>query len=213
MSTSDRIVVCQRFVPRCIALTQPLLRCLSIVVSRVRAVLFSVRRAHAPAFLRGSALGVSQCQDSKKSKSQAALKGAAQGVFAQTEVARRRLWKHLEVRQLLSSTWFVAPWGSNTNAGTIGAPFQTIQQAANVARPGDDVEIRAGVYDETVTPRNSGTAFSPHHLRSLQRRNVTISGASPISGWNDYSGSIYSAPMPVDLARETMSLRQRVGHQ
>ena len=45
---------------------------------------------------------------------------------------------------------------SDRNPGTATEPFATIQKAANVARPGDVVKIRDGVYRETVVPANSG---------------------------------------------------------
>ena len=40
----------------------------------------------------------------------------------------------------------------------IGEAFRTIQRAANLARPGDTVFVRAGTYRETVRPANNGTA-------------------------------------------------------
>ena len=64
----------------------------------------------------------------------------------------------LEPRQLLSTTWFVSIAGSDKNPGTIARPFLTIQHAANLAKPGDVVDIRGGKYHETVTPTQSGTA-------------------------------------------------------
>ena len=38
--------------------------------------------------------------------------------------------------KLLLSTYYVATTGSNTAAGTITAPWATIQQAANKVKPG-----------------------------------------------------------------------------
>ncbi len=64
----------------------------------------------------------------------------------------------LEVRTLLSAYYVSASSGVDGGAGTLGQPFRTIQEAANVAAPGDTVFIMAGVYHETVTPANSGSA-------------------------------------------------------
>ncbi len=64
----------------------------------------------------------------------------------------------LEPRQFLSSTYFVATNGSDSNPGTIAAPFQTIQHAASIAGPGDTVDIRGGTYRESVKPARSGSA-------------------------------------------------------
>ena len=102
--------------------------------------------------------------------------------------------ENLESRELLSHTWFVSPSGSNANPGTISAPFQTIQKAANAAISGDHVEIETGVYHETVTPPHSGVTFEAYN-----HEKVTVSGADPVKGWTDYKGSIYSASMGWDL--------------
>jgi hypothetical protein len=43
--------------------------------------------------------------------------------------------------------YYVSPTGSDSNAGTSAAPFQTIQHAANVVNPGDMVIVRDGTYN------------------------------------------------------------------
>lgn len=103
----------------------------------------------------------------------------------------------LEERQLFANTWFVSPTGSNYNAGTLAAPFQTIQQAANIAQPGDTVMIEGGIYHETVTPANSGTAAAPITYEAYENESVTIDGADPITGWS--STPVYQAPMGWNL--------------
>jgi hypothetical protein len=105
----------------------------------------------------------------------------------------------LEPRQLLSTTFFVATNGSDTNAGTIGAPFLTIQHAASIAQPGDTVDIRGGTYHQTVTPASSGAPGAPITFQSYNGENVIIDGADPVTGWSNYSGSIYQANDPTDL--------------
>ena len=45
-----------------------------------------------------------------------------------------------------AKVFYVAPKGSNTNAGTIAAPFLTIQRAQEAVSPGDTVYIRGGLY-------------------------------------------------------------------
>jgi hypothetical protein len=123
----------------------------------------------------------------------------ARRVFARGGDSRQAIVENLESRELLSNTWFVSPSGSNSNPGSISAPFQTIQQAANKAQPGDHVEIETGVYHETVTPPHSGTPGAPIVFEAYNNEKVTISGADPITGWTKYSGNIYSAPMSWNL--------------
>src|SRR5215213_4437884 len=76
--------------------------------------------------------------------------------------ARETQWtfESLEARRLLTA-WYVSTSGDNANPGTLQQPFKTIQQAADVAQPGDNVFVRGGVYRETVTPARSGRAGSP----------------------------------------------------
>jgi hypothetical protein len=106
----------------------------------------------------------------------------------------------LERRQLMSTTWYVATTGSDANPGTVTAPFQTIQQAANLAQAGDTVLIRGGIYHETVTPAHSGTSASPITYAAYNNESVTLDGADPIGGWaNPNGGGIYGATLGWDL--------------
>jgi hypothetical protein len=97
---------------------------------------------------------------------------------------------------------FVSTGGSDSNLGTIDAPFRTIQKAASVARAGDTVYIRTGTYRETVSPVNSGTVSAPITFMPYNNEIVTVSGADIISGWTLHSGNIYRAPMSWTLNEE-----------
>jgi parallel beta-helix repeat protein len=51
-----------------------------------------------------------------------------------------------QVSPAAGSTYYVSPDGSDTAAGTEGAPFRTIQRAASLVDAGDTVVVRAGRY-------------------------------------------------------------------
>ncbi|MGH6878800.1 MAG: DUF1565 domain-containing protein, partial [Rhizomicrobium sp.] len=53
-------------------------------------------------------------------------------------------------------TYYVATNGSDSNDGSIDAPWRTVQHAADVAVAGDTVLVRQGVYNEYVGFRTSG---------------------------------------------------------
>ncbi len=56
------------------------------------------------------------------------------------------------------SSFYVSTTGSDTNPGTQAAPWRTIQHAADVARAGNTISVRGGVYEELVTVKSSGNA-------------------------------------------------------
>jgi parallel beta-helix repeat protein len=47
-------------------------------------------------------------------------------------------------------TCYVSPQGNDLAAGTLRAPWRTLQHAANAARPGDTINVRAGTYSGFV---------------------------------------------------------------
>jgi hypothetical protein len=55
-------------------------------------------------------------------------------------------------------TYYVSTSGNDSNAGTLAAPWRTIQKAANTVQPGDTVQVRAGTYNEVVTLKTSGNS-------------------------------------------------------
>ncbi|HEY2587637.1 MAG TPA: right-handed parallel beta-helix repeat-containing protein [Tepidisphaeraceae bacterium] len=97
------------------------------------------------------------------------------------------------------STWYVATTGSDSHPGSLRQPFQTIQQAANVAQPGDTVMIRGGTYRETVVPPRSGADGAPITFEAFRGERVTIDGADPINQWSNGSSGIRQATVAWDL--------------
>ena len=96
-----------------------------------------------------------------------------------------------------AANYYVATNGSDayTSAQTtnLATPWLTIQKAASVMVAGDTCYIRSGVYRETVTPANSGTATLPITYRPYDNEVVTVSGAEVVTGWSLHSNGIYRA--------------------
>ncbi len=96
------------------------------------------------------------------------------------------------------------------NGGSTDGPFRTIQRCATVATAGSTCNIRAGIYRETITPANNGTAIDPITFQSYNNEDVTISGNDVVTGWtaHDLTGgkAIYKANMPW-----TMNVRSTAG--
>ncbi len=68
--------------------------------------------------------------------------------------------------QTTSQQLYVSPIGSDTNPGTMQAPFRTISRAALFAVPGTIVHVAPGVYEGGLRTAASGTAAAPIYYRS-----------------------------------------------
>jgi len=77
---------------------------------------------------------------------------------------------------LTGNIYYVATTGSDSNPGTITEPFATLQHAASIARPGDTVFARGGVYNALLTLTASGTATAPITFASYPGELATIDG-------------------------------------
>ena len=88
------------------------------------------------------------------------------------------------------TTWHVAPGGSDAAAGTLAAPFATIQHAADLVLPGDTVLVRAGTYRELVTVTRSGTAGAEVVFAAYPGERPVLDGAGLLPG-TDLNGVFY----------------------
>jgi Right handed beta helix region len=94
-------------------------------------------------------------------------------------------------------SWWVAPTGSDAAAGTSAAPFATIQHAADMAQPGDEIRVRPGLYFQTLDTPRSGTAAAPIFL-TADAPGVILDGADPAyrnrTDWLSEGGGVWSVP-------------------
>jgi hypothetical protein len=77
---------------------------------------------------------------------------------------------------LTGTIYYVATNGNDSNPGTPGAPFATLQHAAKIAVPGDTVLARGGVYHQKLTLTKSGTAAAPITFASFPGETATLDG-------------------------------------
>jgi hypothetical protein len=57
-----------------------------------------------------------------------------------------------------SRPFYVSTDGSDLNAGSLARPWRTIQHAVDLASPGVTIDVRGGIYNESVNIRVSGTS-------------------------------------------------------
>ena len=75
--------------------------------------------------------------------------------------------------------------------GSQDHPFRSIQQAAQTARPGDEVLVAPGIYREYVDPLYAGTEDARITYRSTEPLGAVITGAEQIKTWELYQDSVW----------------------
>jgi hypothetical protein len=95
------------------------------------------------------------------------------------------------------STFYVSTTGSDSNAGSLGAPWLTIQHAANTVTAGATVYVFGGTYSESVSFPSSGTASAPITFENypgqipiIDGTSVTCCTSNPASSGNETQGLI-----------------------
>ena len=100
-----------------------------------------------------------------------------------------------------AETYEVAQRDANASdeaTGTREHPWRTISKAAAVAKAGDTVLIRDGIYREAVVVKSSGTAAAPIIFQTAAGADVRLSGADRLVGWQPAAEgpAIYRVPWP-----------------
>ncbi len=80
---------------------------------------------------------------------------------------------------------------TRTGDGSKERPFKWINDAAKVAKPGDEVLVAPGVYREYVNPLNGGTEDARITYRSIEPLGAVITGAEKVTGWEKYEGTTW----------------------
>ncbi|TLX71780.1 hypothetical protein E9993_19560 [Labilibacter sediminis] len=109
---------------------------------------------------------------------------------------------------------YVATNGSDTNSGSLAAPFASIQKAVSVMSAGDTCFIREGNYHETVSINGlSGTENAPIVFMPYEDEKVTLDGTETFDiSWTNNNGT-YQTTLPKDIWQlfidETMMVSAR----
>ncbi len=75
--------------------------------------------------------------------------------------------------------------------GYPGVPLASLVGACAVARAGETIMLRGGVYRQTLRPGSDGVT-----VRAMKGESVIISGADVIEGWQREADGSWSAPLP-----------------
>ncbi|MBW8793787.1 MAG: RICIN domain-containing protein [Streptomyces sp.] len=107
------------------------------------------------------------------------------------------------------ATYYVAPNGDDANAGTISAPFKTLQHARDVVRTVNDnmsgdinVYLRGGTYpvSSTIdfTSADSGTNGHQIVYAAYPGEKPVLEAGVQVTGWTQHSGNIWKATLNRD---------------
>lgn len=88
--------------------------------------------------------------------------------------------------------YYVNAAAARSGNGSEEYPFQAIQEAANIAKPGDEVLVFPGVYRENVDPHHAGSEENRIVYRSVEPLKAVITGAESVKGWQPESDGVYS---------------------
>ncbi|GAA1287210.1 hypothetical protein GCM10009634_36320 [Saccharothrix xinjiangensis] len=113
---------------------------------------------------------------------------------------------HSRASAATQATYYVAPDGNDANAGTIAAPFRTVQRARDVVRAtkgsmsGDiHVQLRGGEYPVgsaiEFTPADSGTNGHRVFYSAYPGETPVLSGGVRVTGWTQHGGNVWKAPL------------------
>jgi len=93
-----------------------------------------------------------------------------------------------------AAEYYVAINGSDNNSGSHEQPFQTIQKAADLMKPGDTCYVRSGIYRQVVRPMRSGTEGKHIRFEAWPGEVVVLSGTEPIRGnFSVHKGRIFKS--------------------
>ncbi|PPS71011.1 MULTISPECIES: RICIN domain-containing protein [Streptomyces] len=107
------------------------------------------------------------------------------------------------------ATYYVSPDGSDSNSGTVSAPFKTLQHARDVVRTVNDsmtgdtnVYLRGGTYpvSSTINFASADSGTNGHHVvyAAYPGEKPVLDGGVQVTGWTQHSGNIWKATLDRD---------------
>ncbi len=95
--------------------------------------------------------------------------------------------------------YYVSVKGPRDGDGSKERPYRRIQQAAQQARPGDEVIVGPGIYREWVNPIHAGEEDARIVYRSEKPGEAVITGSEPVKNWEPYQGDVWLSRIPNGL--------------
>lgn len=90
----------------------------------------------------------------------------------------------------LAATYYVAPTGSDSNAGTQASPFKSITKAQSVASSGDTVMLRGGTYSSFTIAGSDSNYNYVHQINKSGISYTAFTGETPVFNFSSISTSL-----------------------
>lgn len=90
------------------------------------------------------------------------------------------------------NVYYVSADAGRSGDGSKEMPFKYINDAAQIALPGDEIIVAPGIYRESVHPKNAGLKCAPIVYRSESPLGAIITGAEKITGWTNHEGDVWT---------------------
>ena len=97
-----------------------------------------------------------------------------------------RTYQHINTNRRMGMQIYVSAGVLRSGDGSMEHPFKTIQEAANISVPGDEVLVAPGIYREWVRPVRSGTETDRIKFTSTHRGEAVITGSERLTGWEAF---------------------------
>ncbi len=99
----------------------------------------------------------------------------------------------------MGKTYYVNAKVKKSGDGSADSPFKRIQEAADIAMPGDEVLVLPGIYRESVDPKHAGTPENPIVYKSVKKHGAVITGAERIKLWKHLKKDVWYTQIPNKL--------------
>lgn len=106
--------------------------------------------------------------------------------------------------------YYVDAHVSSHGNGSFETPFRYIQDAANIAMPGDVVYVMPGVYRENVNPVRGGCEDARIVYKSVEPLGAVIKGSEPVDHWDHIEGNVWKVNIPNSVFTERNPFTTRI---
>ncbi len=95
--------------------------------------------------------------------------------------------------------YYVDANAQRSGDGSKEHPLRSIQAAAELALPGDEVIVAPGVYREYVNPKHAGCEQARITYTSSTPKGAVITGAEPVKNWVPFAENVWTARIPNEI--------------